>query len=223
MNSFTSAVFTMVGTTVVGFGIGLAPAEAASIFTNQAEFLNNVQSGSYLETFDSLASNSLIASPIPFSQNGFSYSVSANPDDFYNAGSSSDIWLSSNNATYPIVFNFTSGNVSAVGGAFFPSDRNGNLKSGSVTLALSDGTTQTLTDTNSSSFLGFIANPGSVFTSLRITAVQPADNFTWPTVNNFRVGAAATAVPTPALLPGLIGLGLGVLRKRRSVAVEAND
>jgi hypothetical protein len=28
------------------------------------------------------------------------------------------------------------------------------------------------------------------------------------------------AVPTPALLPGLIGLGVGILRKRRSVAKE---
>lgn len=32
--------------------------------------------------------------------------------------------------------------------------------------------------------------------------------------------APPTAVPTPALLPGLIGLGLGVLRKRKSEEVE---
>jgi hypothetical protein len=31
--------------------------------------------------------------------------------------------------------------------------------------------------------------------------------------------AATTSVPTPALLPGLIGLGLGVLRKRRPETV----
>ena len=29
-----------------------------------------------------------------------------------------------------------------------------------------------------------------------------------------------TAIPTPALLPGLIGLGLGALRKRKSEEVE---
>jgi hypothetical protein len=29
-----------------------------------------------------------------------------------------------------------------------------------------------------------------------------------------------TAVPTPALLPGLIGLGMGVLRKRKREAAE---
>ncbi|MBD2076549.1 PTPA-CTERM sorting domain-containing protein [Phormidium sp. FACHB-592] len=32
------------------------------------------------------------------------------------------------------------------------------------------------------------------------------------------VTASATAVPTPALLPGLIGLGLGVLRQKRKAA-----
>lgn len=33
-------------------------------------------------------------------------------------------------------------------------------------------------------------------------------------------GASATPVPTPALLPGLIGLGLGVLRKRKAEVVK---
>ena len=32
--------------------------------------------------------------------------------------------------------------------------------------------------------------------------------------------ASPEAIPTPALLPGLIGLGLGALRKRKSEEVE---
>jgi hypothetical protein len=32
--------------------------------------------------------------------------------------------------------------------------------------------------------------------------------------------SAATAVPTPALLPGLMGMGLGILRKRRNLQAE---
>ena len=44
--------------------------------------------------------------------------------------------------------------------------------------------------------------------------------------NKFRldnVSVTATAIPTPALLPGLLGLGVGVLRKRKAAAtaVEA--
>ena len=58
-----------------------------------------------------------------------------------------------------------------------------------------------------------------------ITATQP-DNPTfataiWPTVNDFRVGKATAAVPTPALLPGLVGLGLGVWRKRKQALADA--
>jgi hypothetical protein len=37
-------------------------------------------------------------------------------------------------------------------------------------------------------------------------------------MDNFTFNELATPVPTPALLPGLIGLGLGVLRKRKSAA-----
>jgi hypothetical protein len=226
MNSLKNMSLTVVGAIMIGLVMGLSPAEAASIFTDEATFLSNVQSGSYLEKFDSLEPTS--PGPLPFSQNGFIYSATAinsspRNSGFFNEGRSSDVWLSTFTATTPIVFNFTSGNISAVGGAFFPSQFSGELISGRVTLALSDGTTQTLTDTNSSSFLGLIADPGSFFTSLMVTAVQPPPGagFIWPTVNNLRVGTA-TPVPTPALLPGLIGLGLGMLRKRQIAAAEAD-
>lgn len=40
-------------------------------------------------------------------------------------------------------------------------------------------------------------------------------------VANGTVTASATAIPTPALLPGLIGLGMGVLRQKRKSSTEA--
>ncbi|MDX2232136.1 MAG: PTPA-CTERM sorting domain-containing protein [Leptolyngbyaceae cyanobacterium bins.349] len=39
----------------------------------------------------------------------------------------------------------------------------------------------------------------------------------YATISNFN---APTAIPTPALLPGLIGMGIAAIRKRRTVAVE---
>jgi hypothetical protein len=222
MNSLKNMSLTVAGATVIVLGMGLSPAEAASIFTDEATFLSNVQSGSYLESFDSLPFSAFLSDSLSFSQNGFSYNATAidfEPEfsDFFSTGSSSDVWLSTYSNLTHIVFDFTSGNVSAVGGAFFPVDVLGEFISGSVTLTLSDNTTQTLTDTNSSSFLGLIADPGSFFTSLTVTGGGQ-----FPTVNNFRVGTAATPVPTPALLPGLIGLGLGMLRKRQTAVAEAN-
>lgn len=90
-----------------------------------------------------------------------------------------------------------------------------------MTLALSNGTTQIVTDANNTSFLGFIANPGTVFTSLSVTSNDPTAYFS--AVNNLRVGQAATPIPTPALLPGLIGLGLSVWRKRKAAAAEMDS
>jgi hypothetical protein len=39
-------------------------------------------------------------------------------------------------------------------------------------------------------------------------------------VDNLTYATAPTAVPTPAILPGLIGLGLGMLRKRKAGGLE---
>lgn len=53
---------------------------------------------------------------------------------------------------------------------------------------------------------GLLNNPGQ-------TGVAIGEDLTFTT--------PATAVPTPALLPGLIGLGVAALRKRKSQKVEA--
>lgn len=40
-------------------------------------------------------------------------------------------------------------------------------------------------------------------------------------LDNVRIATKATAVPTPALLPGLIGMGVAAFRKRRKAQTEA--
>ncbi len=207
VNNFKLVSIAMVGATVVGLGIGSAPSEAATVFTDEAAFLSNIQPGSYLQTFDS-----------PPPTNPSSYFVTTTtvgganrrPFLFSNPSNAADGWISTFYASDTMVFNFLR-DISAVGGAFFPTNTDGNIVPGSITVTLSDGTTQTLTNTNSSSFIGFIADPGSVFTSLRVASVNPELEI-YPTVNDFRVG---TAIPTPALLPGLVAVGIRVLRKRK--------
>ncbi|MGD1952572.1 MAG: PTPA-CTERM sorting domain-containing protein [Leptolyngbyaceae cyanobacterium] len=39
-------------------------------------------------------------------------------------------------------------------------------------------------------------------------------------VGNFSINLEGTAIPTPALLPGLCGLAFGVLRKRNNEIVQ---
>lgn len=62
----------------------------------------------------------------------------------------------------------------------------------------------------------FLVNPGDFFGFY----VETADNKFgegFATISNFNV----TAVPTPALLPGLIGMGVAALRKKQSEAEES--
>jgi hypothetical protein len=67
-------------------------------------------------------------------------------------------------------------------------------------------------------YYNFSAGVGQTFDRVDLAQVNP------PNGNFFRVddvayrGAATTAVPTPALLPGLVGLGYGLLNKRRKAA-----
>ncbi|PSB22011.1 hypothetical protein C7B65_00935 [Phormidesmis priestleyi ULC007] len=71
--------------------------------------------------------------------------------------------------------------------------------------------------TSSATFEGFfrsgadsIAAKGGLFTS-QLTNFNPAT-----------YSASIVAIPTPALLPGLIGLGMGMLRKRKKEMAAAN-
>lgn len=68
----------------------------------------------------------------------------------------------------------------------------------------------------------FLVNPGESFgfyvetaDNLRLVGTVRGDGFA--TISNFNV----TAVPTPALLPGLIGMGVAALRKKQSEAEES--
>jgi hypothetical protein len=189
-----------------------AVASAATVFTDRTAFLANLQSGSYTETFNSLPI-SFLSSPRNFSQGGFSYDATA-ADNFFPAGTAADVWLVTNRAQDSIVFNFTGGNVTAVGGFFFGSDVNGNFASGNIRVTLDDGTTETITNATTTSFLGFT---GSVpITSLTVAAIQPPTTppFLFPTVNDFTVGqqvvTTPTGIPEPSSTAGLVAMPLGI-------------
>ena len=68
-------------------------------------------------------------------------------------------------------------------------------------------------------FIGLLSDQADI---ARITFnVNGSNSFA---INNLSLNTTATAIPTPALLPGLIGLGVAALRKRKAEAVEqANE
>lgn len=198
---------------------GLAGQQSASgaivYFPDEAPFLAALQPGYYTETFDGLPLG-FADSPLSFAGNGFSYDASA-PNGFFQLdGGAGDVWLSTDTPFDPIVFNFTSGNVTGVGGFFFLTDFDGAVVPGSFEVLLSDGTFGTATNFTSGTFLGFTTDPGVFITSLIITPIDGVGIDVFATANNLTVGAV---VPEPAALSlclvGALGLAAARTARRR--------
>ena len=198
----------------VGFLVTPAAGTAATIFNDQSAFTAALLPGYYLENFSGFTGGDQGVTTLDFSQNGFSYTASA----------SQNLWITSliSNAlstSFPgdvITLSFTSGNVTAVGGFFYPTDASEDVVSGDIALGLSDGTSLTLTDPGPTSFTGFTTSGGVFITSL---TVAPASD-QYATIDDLIVGAipAAEAVPEPSTT-AFLGLGLLLIAwKRRRLA-----
>lgn len=184
-----------------------------TVFTSQAAFLAAV-SAPGVDTFNDLALTS-VPSPIVRNAGAYGYTGTVSTTSFFNAGTTADVWLSTNTATDTITFNTFTGGVSAAGGNFFGSDINGAFLAGNLTLTATDASgtiTQTLTNATTTGFLGFVST--GALTSITITSVQPVSGFLWPTVNNLTLATAVPEVQTYAMM--LAGLGLmGFMARRR--------
>ncbi len=185
-------------------------AVAGTVYSDQATFVSLLSPGYYLENYSGLAAGTH-PSTINFSQGAFSYTASASQGLWVNSAGGNA--LSTNNAGDPILFTFTSGNVTAVGGYFFPTDIGENLISGTIALALSDGTTATLVNPGRSSFFGFTTSSAYI-TSLSVDAPD-GSGYAWPTVDDLYVGVNAVPEPSSAALLGACLLLLGWTRWRR--------
>jgi hypothetical protein len=184
-----------------------AGSRAATIFTTDvSEFLSKLQPGYQVQTFDSLPTGDPgQPSPLDFPSGPFSYSAEA-AIGFYNADvGAGDVVLSTNYYGDPITFNFTSGNVTAVGGYFWNTDEGFGEVLGILTLELSDGTIVTPSSAGAGSFFGFYSD--QTIDWIRITPLS--ENYA--TVNDLYIGQAIEqAVPEPATLAAMLG-GLAAL------------
>jgi hypothetical protein len=202
-------------------------AQAAIItYTNQTSFLNAIQSGYYLEGFESLSLTGLTASPINYSNGTYSYQASAQ-NGFVGAGTSGDHWLATNTAANPVTISNLTPTITAIGGFFFTSDLNGSLISGTINVSVNGGSSSLSTSTNSSTnFFGFISDNGTPLTGLVVNATQTSGS-RWATTNNLIVGqAATTAVPEPLTILGAMtaaGFGAGFKRKLAKSKKDEKD
>ena len=79
--------------------------------------------------------------------------------------------------------------------------------------------TQAVTGSVGGKYFGFYGTDGDLISSITITAPTEASGFA---VGEFRLGSSPVQpIPTPALLPGLIGIGVAALRKRKAEQKES--
>lgn len=205
---------------------GTMNAGAALVFTTEASFLTAIDAGYYLNDFGDVPGYGILSSPRNYSGGSgpFSYSISSvGSGSLYGVVPSGDKALSTFVDTDILKITFTSGNVTAVGGLFFLTDDPGNLTGGTVTVMLSDSTSQTFA---AGSFRGFAtSSSGPVITSLSLDSVTVG---AYPTVDHLYAGTAAAAEsaaavpePTTVIAGALLLLPFGAstirnLRKRRT-------
>lgn len=139
-------------------------------------------------------------SPLMRSIPPYAYTASAADVDgvagsFFGAGTTADPWLSLNTATHIMTLDGFAPAINAIGGQFFASNQSGAYAAGDIVVEVVDslGDTETLTLASplQGDFVGFISD--GTITSLKLSSVQPASGFIWPTLDNLRVGTVAPA------------------------------
>lgn len=190
-------------------------------YSSQAAFVAAITNPG-VDTFAGFSTTSSTASPIVRAAGPYGYTATVTDGgDFFGAGSAGNPWLSTNTATDLITFGSFTGGVGAVGGNFFGSNFAGAFESGDILVTYVDATgaqSTTLRAPTVGSFFGVVSLSRAI-NSFTVSAVQPGDNFLWPTVDNLTLGQ--TTVPEPGtyalLATGLLALGIATRRTRVSV------
>jgi hypothetical protein len=185
----------------------ITPSHADVVYTSSASFLAQVAAGSYTNNFDGLSNPA--PGSVAFSGGGFSYSAFA-PSDIYLEGG----FLGTSQIDEALTITFDNGNVFAVGANFFAVDIQDDFQQVSLTLTLSNGTTETFTPNSLvDSYRGFISD--FAITSLIISG--PGASL-YAGLDNLTVGMELVTGTVPE--PGswaLLALGLAgflVVRRR---------
>lgn len=206
----------------VGFIATPDVSKAAIILeTDQVGFTSALAAGSYLETFNTGIRVTQPSFTFTGGTPSYGYTISV-PEPNRNVFASGLI-VGNGNAGQPLAITPTTGNISALGGNFFITNRVDVFQAEPETLTVTDslGATLTLTFQPSrfeNSFLGFRSN--GFITSVVLSAPpMGTDNATYRynTLDNIIVGQLASAVPEPAsaalTVAGLTIAGLLVRRR----------
>jgi len=189
--------------------VAMAGAANAAVFTSAAAFTPNLAPGFFFNDFASVVSGP--SAPLAFSGGGFSYTVGTQVGALSGLFNDPGV-ISTDNAGDRIEVTFTGAPVTALGGNFWSTDINVFPVASTVTVQLSDGTTEVFASSSAADFRGFTSLVP--ISSFSIDAGNTASGGpAWATLDNLYVG---NAVPAPGAIAmfGLAGLAAG--RRRRS-------
>jgi MYXO-CTERM domain-containing protein len=170
--------------------------------------MNAIEAGSYTEDFSGTQDSNL------YSGGGFSYEATT-PESF-GIRKTGD-YLSTYFPENSVGISFTSANVTAFGGNFWPADAGDNLTGSVIQLQLNDGTTATYSPATKGEFRGFVSD-GLAFTSFSLSEA-PTNTVGKPymALDSLTVGTAKTSsVPeADSALLTLTAAGLLLSLRRR--------
>lgn len=191
--------------------IGSVKAVDFQVYTDKTAFMAALAPGYYTETFNTLAINTVIASPIVLNSGSNQFQASSS-SSFYNASpSSGEVWLSTSNASSSISFGLFAGSPTAIGGYFFLTNLSGAPVNGTINANLNSGASSSSVTTSSpTNFIGFISTNNTSITSLVLSTSS-----SWVTVNDLIVGNAISVPEPSSYLFALLASGVMVKLSRR--------
>ncbi|WP_158080920.1 hypothetical protein, partial [Pelomonas sp. KK5] len=183
----------------------VTPAQAQLNFYDSQAGFNAASTAREVDSFDDLfwaaGPSYIVRNTGSYSYYGFSLMPDGSYSNFYNAGTDSDVWLSTDQSTDTISFQFNDNKVYAVGGYFFATDLNGSYMGGqSLRLDALDADGHELVKiidkASPNTFYGFASSSPILF--FEISALQPSGDYAWAAANDLTLGGLAAAVPEPA-------------------------
>ena len=189
-----------------------------TVYTDKSAFLAALSPGYYTETFNTLAVNTLLSSPIVLNSGPNQFQASTGSGDFYNSTNGSDVWLSTDARSDSVNFSAFTNNPTAIGGFFFLTNTSGSPTTGTINANLNSGAaTSSITTASSTNFIGFVSTNNTPLSSLLLTTSATT---WWVTANDVIVGNALPVPEPSTYILALIASGVMIkLGRNRSKQV----
>ena len=193
-------------------------------YTDRTLFMAALASSS-TDSFDDLPLEGQ-ASPITRTVGSYGYQMATSgAGGFFNVGTGSDVWVSTNADSASVDFTISGGGPTAIGGFFFATNALSLVISDTVSASINGGLfVQSVSTNSATNFFGWVSTDGTQISSLSVSSSGfTSGSSRYPTANDLIFGQAnvsdVSAVPEPTSLAlfgiGAVVAGVGAARRQR--------